>query len=118
MDHQRAITQLKAERPDLVPALQALVASAKADAAAREAVNTVTSHLLSLQLQVDDKRSAAKKCLREQPCATTSTGAGSYHCLRHVPDVLIRELCRIAETPMLTSADSEWLDMMEAKHTK
>lgn len=107
MDVQFYVSQLRAERPDLIPALQRL--TAKGDPSGD--LNTLLAHLLQMQERIDQKRKRAASLVVERFHVE-----GSYHTMRHIPDVVLRAVCEIAEMERKTLAREEWLDEMEAKH--
>jgi hypothetical protein len=53
--------------------------------------------------------------LRTGLCPATDTNETRAYSLRHIPDVMIRAICQIAEVPHFTRATTEWLDMMKAR---
>ncbi len=114
---QEAIATLTASRPDLVPALKSITALAKGDAQARHHANVLLTNILEMQIALGKKIVTAKKMLvlRTGLCTDPNTGHSKHHSLRHIPNVMIRLLCDIAEVPMYTSATIEWLDKMQAR---
>lgn len=116
MSFEAAVEMIKRERPTLVPHLQQLVALAKAHPDYRNSVDQLFMQLLDMQLKIHGKRILAASLLREQPCATTEDGRSAYHCIRHIPDVTVHKLCELAEIPVMSNADPEWLAKMEAKY--
>lgn len=72
---------------------------------------TLVLVLADLQVQLDTKRQTALGLMREQFAVPEP-----YHALRHVPDVILQDLCCIAEIQHKTNADPEWLDKMREKH--
>lgn len=114
MDAQAAITALMRERPELVPSLRAIAQLGQTN---RELTNALLQQILAMQADLDHKRALAKKMmvLRTGLCPVSSDDPGKRYSLRHIPDVMLRLLCQIAEVPHYTSASPEWLDKMQAR---
>lgn len=108
MDVQAIANQLRAERPDLIPSLQRMMAQATD----REALNVVLQHLLQMQSIITHKRTRAASLLMPR----TGLFANGTQSLRHIPDVMLRTLCDIADLPHVSNATPEWLDKMEARN--
>lgn len=114
MDVQAALNALMRDRPALVPALRAITELSQNN---RDLTNLLLQQILEMQAALEHKRVAAKKMLvlRTGLCPMTSDDPGKRYALRHIPDVMIRSLCQIAELPHYTSASDEWLDKMQAR---
>lgn len=115
MDRHALFAQLQAERPAAIPAVKAFIAAVTPEN--REAANQILHTLLQMQHDLDHKRRIAVSMLRNDPFAHNVPGKADLTTrLRHVPDVMIRKLCVIAEVEHHTNARPEWLDEMEARH--
>lgn len=107
MDQASLVRQLLSEKPHLAAPLRTLTD----DPACRSAVNDVLAVLLDMQASINHKRARAQASIRP---ACGLRGVDGFMRLNHVPDVLLRILCDIAEVPHVTNATTEWLDKMEA----
>jgi hypothetical protein len=113
MDTQTTIDQLRRERPDLLPALQALTQTCTDDQ--RAALNTVLQELLAMQSSIHEKRERAARLMRQRYYQSADGKKAVGFSLWHVPDVMVRALCGIAEVPRTTAPSDAWLDEMEAR---
>lgn len=112
-DVARAVEALNRERPEFAATLKRMLADPTVQGPLRNDMQVLLQHVIALQLDSLRKSDLALSALDERTMFGVD-GPYQVHTLRHIPDVLIRLLCRIAGVPHLTSADSEWLDRMEA----
>lgn len=108
MDVQAIANQLRTERPELLPSLQRMIRGQASSAD----LETVLNHLLQMQSAISHKRACAASLLMPR----VGLFANGTQGLRHIPDVMIRTLCGIADIPHVTNATTEWLDMMESRN--
>ena len=111
-----ALALLQHEQPHLIEAMRAILA-APDPTTLRQRVGDLMVHTAALNGQLHDKRVAASSLLLLRTgLAPDQNGETRRYALRHIPDVMLRTLCRIADQPHYSSASAEWLDKMEAKH--
>lgn len=111
MDTKHLLDRIKAERPDLVPAIQILTQSTGAE---RAAATVVTRHILSMQAAIDEKRTIARRMLMLRTHHLPDhKGEHVAHATRYAPDVLIHYLCQIGECRVLSSANTELIEKLE-----
>lgn len=113
-----ALALLQQEQPHLIEAMRAILA-APDPTTLRQRVGDLMVHTATLNGQLHDKRAMAESLLLLRGgLATDANGDNARYELRHIPDVMIRTLCRIAEVKHLSSASQAWLDRMEARHLR
>ena len=108
MDQASLVRQLLAEHPLLEGALRTLTAASTN----RDAANVILAALIDQQRLIHHKRTRARASMRPRS-GLWPTGMMA---LNHIPDVLLRILCEIAEIPHVTNATTEWLDEMEKRN--
>jgi len=106
VDNQALMRQLVAEHPAVMESIQNAIAAC----GARNQMDGVLLALLQMQHTINDQRQRAAGML--QPRSGLYEG---HWALRHIPDVMLRELCAIANLPFHSNAKPEWLDMMKAR---
>ena len=107
----RAVAILRRDQPAVVESLRRVM-SCTMDQDGRVAVNEIFMCILQQTLLLEYKRERAKASFRKQ---AGLAGAAGYTALNHIPDVLLRIFCDIAEVPHVSNATTEWLDKMENK---
>ena len=105
MDPASLVRQLLSERPALEAALRTLLA----EPALAPATNELLAALIDQQRLIHHKRTRARASMIPR----AGLWPNGMMALNHIPDVLLRILCEIAEVPHVTSATTEWLDKME-----
>ena len=115
MDIQSAVQSLQAERPAAIEAIRALIAALPPEA--RPHCNELLAQMLDMQALIVRKRTDARSLLQERVFLHRDPDMpAKVYAMRHIPDVTVRMICRIADVEHVSSASSEWLDMMEERN--
>ena len=111
--HQQALSLLQQRRP---AAYACLVQAAQSvtDPAGRAALDGILEQLLLLMIDCNKKTLLAKQMLmvRTGLCPDPTNGNTACHALRQMPDVMIRMLAEIAETPALSNAPDDMIQRL------
>lgn len=105
MDTKQLLDQIGAEHPELIPAIETLTRSTGAE---RAAAAIVVRAVLAMQQAVNAKRVQARKMLMlRHHHLPDAKGLRQSYATRYNPDVLIYNLCALADLPYIGSATEE-----------
>lgn len=115
MDISKALQLLAADDPSFFNTMRE-VSVAVRQVGAEDTYSLVLDKLLRMTLLAEERRALAADLLLVREHTLPAPNGDMYsHALRHVPDIILQNLCAIVGTPMRSAATPEWLVKMRAQ---